>query len=577
MRICLSSLLLVASVIACTAAESVRPRTLPSFGVIFNDDADLAYVMPDRTKSEALLRENIGALADTPVKTLVYCLGMGGDLMIYNTKVASPVGWRKSPDEIPGSLMEKRMENARVCIGQGADAVRTAGETAKKLGFFFIPSLRMNDAHFMVDPDNHAMTGEFWFKHRREYTIKDSPLPFQKAYGNLLDYSHPEVRQHRLDTAFESIERYQDLTDGFELDFNRFQVFFPTGKAAAGAPLITAMVREVRARLDELAKAQKRPMYLLVRVPPSLADCTTAGLEVAKWIEEGLVDVVSPAQIMTLAGDMPIEDLLRLGQRHGVQIYPSLYPRNSWRLTFPANTAGDRYGSAHVNRDSTGEEIRAAIANYNHMGVDGFYLFNFYNAFGSRRPHSDEFYHVLRDLARPENLTGQPKIYAVTKSFYHDGPGSYAYGKQLPAKLADGNPLQLTLPIAEEPAGSPFALKNCELRVGLRALPADAVLTVKLNGHPVYEGKVEGRNAYFTQKITNSVPKQRDAAEVYFHVPISRPEILLVGDNKVTIAAIGVDMPVELTDCEVRYDYHNEMEKIWARELAPLNEPEPTF
>lgn len=575
MRIYLVPLLLVASVVACTAAESVRSRKLPSFGVIFNDDADLAYVVPDRAKSEALLRENIGALADTPVKTLVYCLGMGGDLMVYNTKVASQVGWRKSPDEIPGSLMEKRMENARVCIGQGADAVRTAGEAAKKLGIFFIPSLRMNDAHFMADPDNHAMTGEFWFKHREEYTIKDSPLSFQKAYGNLLDYSHPEVRQHRLDTAFEAIARYQDLTDGFELDFNRFQVFFPKGKATAGAPLITAMVREVRARLNELAKTQKRSMYLFVRVPPSLMDCTTAGLQVEQWIMEGLVDVVSPAQIMTLAGDMPIDDLLRLGKKRGVKVYPSLYPRNSWRLTFPPNTAGDRYGAARVNRDSTPEEIRAAVANYNHMGVDGFYLFNFYNAFGSRRPHSDEFYRVLRDLARPENLNGQPKVYAVTKTFYNDGPGSYAYGKQLPAKLTDGNPLQLTLPIAEEPAGSPFALKNCELRVGLRALPAGAVLKVKVNGHSVYEGVVEGRNAYVTQKITKSASEQRDAAEVYFHVPIANPGFLLVGDNKVNITVTGAAKRVEITDCEVRYDYHNEMEKIWARESVPLNEPEP--
>jgi hypothetical protein len=45
---------------------------------------------------------------------------------------ASRVGWRKASDEKPGSLMEKRMENARVCLSQGADAVRTAGETAKR-------------------------------------------------------------------------------------------------------------------------------------------------------------------------------------------------------------------------------------------------------------------------------------------------------------------------------------------------------------------------------------------------------------------------------------------------------------
>ena len=129
------------------AAATAAPRVRPDFGVVFNDDADLAFVVPDRAKAEEFLRINVSALADTPVKTFVYCIGMGGDLLYYNTEVASRVGWRKSPDEKPGSLMEKRMENARVCLAQGADAVRTAGETAKQLGLRFIPSLRMNDAH----------------------------------------------------------------------------------------------------------------------------------------------------------------------------------------------------------------------------------------------------------------------------------------------------------------------------------------------------------------------------------------------------------------------------------------------
>ena len=103
------------------------PARATRFGLIFNDDADLAFVVPDRARSEALLRANLAALADTPVKTLVYCIGMGGDVLYYNTTVASRVGWRHSADEKPGSLMAKRMENARVCLAQGADAVRTAG------------------------------------------------------------------------------------------------------------------------------------------------------------------------------------------------------------------------------------------------------------------------------------------------------------------------------------------------------------------------------------------------------------------------------------------------------------------
>lgn len=546
-------------------------RTIPDFGIIYNDDADLSYVVPDRARSEALLRENIAALADTPVKTLVYCLGMGGDLMIYATKVASPVGWRHSPDEVKDAFMAIRMENARVCIAQGADAVRTAGEEAKRLGLFFIPSLRMNDAHFMAHPDEHAMTGEFWFKHRNAYTIKESPLPFQPAYGNLLDYSHAEVRQHRLDTAFEAIERNRDLIDGFELDFNRFQVFFPKGRASEGAPKITEMVRQVRARLDQVARQQRRPLYLFVRIPPSLADSRFAGLEVEKWITEKLVDVVSPAQIMTLAGDMPIQDLLELGRKHAVKICPSLYPRTSWRLPFPETSAGDRYQGAQVSREATLDEIRAAAANYFAMRVDGFYLFNFYNAFGSLRPQSESLYRVFRDLARPENLRGQPKVYVVTKSYYSDGPGSYAYGKQLPAGLARSAPLVLTLPVAENSADTAFPLRQCELRLGLRGVPANAALVVTLNEKEVFSGPLSRENSWSTVEILGVAPRQKDVAERYVHVPLDGPYLVRKGENAITVAMRGASSVAALTDCELRYAYYNDLDALWRRQPTPLN------
>ena len=543
---------------------TAAPRARPDFGLIFNDDADLAFVVPDRARSEALLRANLAALADTPVKTLVYCIGMGGDVLYYNTTVASRVGWRHSADEKPGSLMAKRMENARVCLAQGADAVRTAGETARALGLRFIPSLRMNDAHFMTNPDGHAMTSEFWLQHRGAYTIKDSPLSFQPAYGNLLDYSHAAVRQLRLDTIFEALARNHDLVDGFELDFNRFQVFFPRGQAVAGAPLMTELVRQVRARLDELAVTEQRPMSLFVRVPPSLVDCATAGLEVERWMREGWVDLVSPAQLMTLTGDMPIADLVALGRATGVRVHPSLYPRTGTRVPFPSPSS-TRYAGAGVGREATLPEIRGAAAQYRALGVDGFYLFNFYNAFGSARPHDDRLYHVFRDLARPENLRGQSSIYAASKSYYHDGPGSYAYAKALPAQLRSGVPSQLALLIPEDPATVAFPLQATEARLGFRGVPETTAVVVQLNGQTLFDGPLASGSLVITRSLVKTAPKQLDQAESYLHLPLSLATGLRRGSNDWTITVAGAPATAQLTDLEVRFDYASELEPIWNR------------
>ena len=40
-------------------AAAAAPRARPDFGVVFNDDADLAFVVPDRAKAEEFLRSNV--------------------------------------------------------------------------------------------------------------------------------------------------------------------------------------------------------------------------------------------------------------------------------------------------------------------------------------------------------------------------------------------------------------------------------------------------------------------------------------------------------------------------------------
>src|SRR5690606_8360724 len=121
-------------------------------------------------------------------------------------------------------------------------------------------SLRMNDSHIMRDPENYPLTGEFYLANR-DLIIKDGPWPFnQKMYANLLDYTHEKVRNYRLDVIFEAIDRNVQYIDGFELDFNRVQVFFPAGKGEERAHLITDLVRKVRRKLDQVSAKQGRPM-----------------------------------------------------------------------------------------------------------------------------------------------------------------------------------------------------------------------------------------------------------------------------------------------------------------------------
>ena len=153
----------------------------------------------------------------------------------------------------------------------------------------------------------------------------------------------------------------------------------------------------------------------------------------------------------------------------------------------------------------------------------------------------------------------------MTKSNYFDGPGSYAYGKQLPAKLAPGVTSRIVLSMAENLSAGPFPLQACELRVGFRALPEGAKVAIALNGKPIFEGPTSSGARVVTKQLVKTPPRQPDQAEEYLHVPLAAGSMPVRGANEFSITVAGATKPVEVTDLEVRYDYHNDLEKIWNR------------
>lgn len=549
-------------VTGCLAACLTKATEKPDFGVILNDDGDLCFMCPDPVQAEAYLRANVAGLAGSAVGTFVISIGSGSDTLNYPTKIANTVGWRRTKYEDDSDLWRMRMENARACLAAGMDPIRIAGEEARSIGLKFIPSQRMNDSHFMSDPFNFPLTGEFWLKNYKELCIRDAPVDFREGYGNLLDYSKPEVRAYRLGVAYEAIERYEDIIDGFELDFNRVQIFFPRDKAQERAHLITQVVRDVRKKLDEVSQQQGRPMYLFVRIPPSLADCHWAGLEVEKWMGDGLVDLVSPSQLMTLAQDMPIADLIEEAHHNGVLVYPSIYPRTGWRS--PLNPEDPTGPLSPVGRTATLAEIYGAAATYDAMGADGFYLFNFYGVEQGRRPYPDWFYAMLRTLVHPKALEGASLDYFITQTYYHDDANpTYAYHKQLPRTLGvecEG----FILLLGKAPGEGAFPLRNCILRLGGSGEGSERAPTVYMNGK-----KLDNENQKSSRRPVPAADVKRfdNVAGSYWLLPIDDPALLKAGENALQIIWPGVT----ITDVELAVNYHQFLSRLWTRKDTPLN------
>ena len=535
-------------------------KTTFDFGVVFNEDGDFAFLSPDPVKARQLLELNVAAHAALGINTYTFSIGAGSDVLYYKTKAASPYGWRQTSYESKDSNWAARIRSARSCIAAGMNAVLVAGKEAKRNGMRFIPSLRMNDSHFMTDPYNYPLTGKFWIDNGERLKIGKSPLPFSKDYGNLFDYTHKEVRDFRYAVFEEAILLHQDIIDGFELDFNRVQVFFPREKNEEGMKLMTALLRKMRNRLNLLAKQKGRPMHLFVRVPPSTAACNLAGLDIQTWIKEGLVDLVTPSQLMTLAHDMPIQDMIDLGKQHGVQVYPSLFPRTSFRKAMLP--AADGYGmDLPYGRIANLAELLGAAANYRVMGAKGFYLFNFKG--GDRdegfRPHPDWMYALVAGLKNEKLNTGD-KVYAVTKSYYNDEQQpSYAYVKQVPRQLQGEESFQLI--VGENPTAAAFPLKSCILRVGVKD---SVLLNIKLNGVALTRFKVFSEEATLTGK--KLPPDLASHTLIYL---VNDPAILKKGINALQVSGAKTT----ITDIELGFSYFNQLDLFMlGKKLPPINQ-----
>jgi len=507
-------------------ADHARATPLPDFGVLLNDDGDFAFTSLDPAESVRNLKAQIDSLAGTPVKTLTWSVGAGSEILYYPTNVANVWGWRPVPekyDEAFGSWCRK----AQAGMAADVDPIRVVGERAKGLGMYFVPSYRMNDDHFIFDPEEYPLTGEFWLDNRH-LRIGESPQPADAHYGNLLDFSHEKVRQFRLDVIFEVIDRYGDLMDGMELDFNRFQMIFPKDKGPERSSLVTEMIRNVRTRLDEVAKEQGRPLYLFVRVPPSLADCHRMGYAIEDWLAPRLVDVVIPSQLMTLAHDMPVDEFVALCDPAGVSVYPSLYPRTSYTWPFlkdPGHTGYPKLPSRQI----VPAYARGALANFRHQGARGVELYNF------NLPADDRLYEIVRDSAAPQGLAHAPRanaIYAVTPGYYLDYTDTYQYKKQIPTTVKAGTPSTVRLPVGEH-YNTPerkAALDYAGLRLGFKkGFPTgDWKMELQVNGMVLHRGTT-------AEKL---VPTE--GALVYFQTEIRDLAVLYHGDNTVRLVIEGI-------------------------------------
>ena len=295
-----------------------------------------------------------------------------------------------------------------------------------------------------------------------------------------LNFVHPEVRQHRLD-FIERTAAAHDF-DGYELDFNRMGISFPLGQERQNAHLLTELVREARQRLDAVGQRRGRPYTLAVHVVDSLERSQELGMEVERWVREGLVDV-----LLVGMGHLPsrlrLDQFVSLGRAHGVPVYATLNG-NSYR----AGAWEGLYG-----RPVFREGMRASAAYYHQEGAAGIYLFNYANE-PTQELSREEFISALSELGEAETLAGKNKVYGIHSTAHTGGPIIQGSESALLPVVLDR--VETKLPLQMGPDADD---ENARFRISLWTAESreDTHLWVRLN-HTLLPTRRSGRSPGIT-------------------------------------------------------------------------------
>ena len=449
--------------------------------VICTDDGWILSTEPPVTFPE--LREKVVAPHRGTPAALWWSVG-DHEVYHYETQVGEIVG-----ESYEGLTDEtKRVaDNTRHLMATRGGPLTALAELCRESDIELFSRVRMN-SHYRIDPASPRY-GRFRREHPELLIGRPGEvLPkgsMEWAIRTGLNYRFSPVREHMARIIVEQFERFD--VDGVEMDFMRHPTFFRPEEAYASRHLMTDLIRHVRERMKRVSAARGRPLELAVRVPPTLANSAKLGLDVERWIDEGLVDIVV-AGMGWSPFETPLGEFVEAARETGVQVY----------------------GSIEASRPAVDENvIRALASRFWSLGASGTYLYNFYTmsaewkrrilneiadpATLSRLDKRYELDHTIMPEPLSEEEVEREFIFAVPEDRYVQIMSVFRYAipsAQLPVVIEEtfsGRGPVLRLEIADEleAARADGALGSCVLALRFDNLMTADELEVRLNGEVV--------------------------------------------------------------------------------------------
>ena len=507
------------------ATAKPTPRRL-----LFNWDGSMIHCFGRaalKNSNSAMTREEFASLIFTPlaennVDAIMFSFG-NGNVAEYQSHVLQ---WPGEADrfEFPAAQNwhggievdpADQYQNPKSLADAGHNPPAIVVEECHRRGIDAFISLRMNDCHDGQHPKGSLPNPELAIFKRQnpDWLVEDLD------WWSALDYRNPRVRALKLRVIEEFFDRWD--FDGIELDWLRHTLYFPRGTEQENAHYLTDFMRQVRQSLQERAQRRGRAIEVAVRVPERVAWCEEGGFDLPTWISEDLIDLAILGQGLT---ELPtLTEFHNLMQDRKIPLYPCLTPfGNGYRL-------------------SPDEVIRGSAANLQRDGADGIYTFNWFF-------HGDWRHKLLRDIAHPDQLAGQNKIYTLTHKLPAlflgpGGPGNdyIRYNTQhraaaLPLRVTPKNsPQTVSIPVGPEFGSSSTRPARAELWLALDFMGKSDHLELMLNQQLLTS--IPGKQGLRLETVGQQI--QVPPGSGLLGMPLSNPV-------DVRFEAVRVEVPVEM-------------------------------
>ena len=443
------------------------PDSTANQPIIFTDDA---WIMSEESPiTPDIIREKMIRPLEGMPAALWWAVG-DHEVYHHETEIGEIVGDGYDLSEL--SEFERRKAlNARHLTETAGGPVTVIASLCREAGIEFLPRFRMNSHYAYYAPPYTETYAPGYGRYRQENphlligrpgeSIPEGTIDWDIRTGK--DYAYPEVRDYAYSIITELFERFD--VDGVEMDFNRHPGVFRRDEAYQNRYLMTDLVRRVRKRLDEVGAERGRHLKLAVRVAPTLANSHRMGLDVSKWMADGLVDTVV-AGVGWIPFEMPIAEFVEEARGTGCAVYGCLE------------------GLRPLVDDNA---LRGAAYRYWEAGADGIYLYNYFTLPPSwiRR--------TLPELADPARLKRMSKRYEADHAdrIQYGGHGG-AFRNAVPAaqmpiallETSTGRGPVVNIEVADdvESARDEGALGRCVLGVTIDNFAPGDEVDILLNG-----------------------------------------------------------------------------------------------